>query len=265
MVTVAWLAGCGPPVPPARPVIAATPPARPDMARERQLVVEALEVASPNWVAQRRASFRVANERAGFAPTPPQLEAQLSAAQQQRLDVLYREMLERGGPTIVEHCRAVVDATMTNEPLRRLALAVLQRHAPEDPRSVAAPAAAADPWTKQVVVSAPPTTAPSVSVVDGAAAIVAEMRVPFRKCYQAQLSLTPNMAPISISIVAIVPVEGGVGSVTTTAPPEAGPEFVQCLEGVVSGGAFQPPGPDETSVTIPITFVKDKSKSASGD
>ncbi|MBI4703125.1 MAG: energy transducer TonB [Deltaproteobacteria bacterium] len=92
--------------------------------------------------------------------------------------------------------------------------------------------------------------------VANASAVVARMRGRFRRCYQQGLAQNPEMQG-SVNLVARVGPNGEVLSVGGGGGGSLG-GIVPCLKAVVAGAQFAPPDGGGATISIPISFVRQK-------
>jgi hypothetical protein len=113
---------------------------------------------------------------------------------------------------------------------------------------------------KETVVAGPTGNAnigatTATIAVANAGAVVASLRAGFRACYNAGLNVDPTMAGKVILSVKIAST-GEVASVDPSGNTGLSENVVQCLVRKVRNAQFDSPGPNGSTLQIPITFVQ---------
>jgi hypothetical protein len=214
----------------------------------------ARELLDPAWLATARPKVERANGAAGLMPTPAQLSAQIEAWRTELLAHVFDAMRVVHAPEDVALIFKI--AADSTEPLdrRKLALLVLdaivlpqdamaiqQREALRNEMSAAQQAADADPSTDL-------------------RRRVAEMRAPFRLCYQEQLAREPGAGYHGTVKFTIEP-NGQTSTIATTDLPEG---MIPCVEAVVQATRFASAA-ESRVVQFPLTLVADSGTSAASN
>jgi len=217
----------------------------------RKLIDMARRIGDPAWREGQRRDIEAANESNWLAPTAAQVEAQLTAWQDQNLKPILAALEELGGDLAVDFALDEAQNESLSLERRAAALRVADRNVSvsDRVRTERRATIAADLARRAAEKGSGP------GYVSNASTVVASMAKGFRRCYNQALVKAPDLE-VKGRLTLKLDATGGVASVQSA--DLAPVEFADCLVGVARTARFSPPEGGGATIVVPLTFMSKK-------